>query len=204
MKIFIYTIVIAGYVGLAILSAWLFGIRSQKPVKDVIDGLLKLIAVYTFLMGVSVNAGLFGSYESLARDLTSSDPLVFLAGNFYLLSIFYLAAGAALSGVGIVYIVKIPFLIVLFIILIAYTFFHLLVIVPITYFGYLITSIPIDAVLNSTQDIYVKTNDVTINIKHLIKDNEVILRNFALGFPAFAISVIFKLVPLLRKRADEV
>ena len=102
------------------------------------------------------------------------------------------------------YIVKMPFLIFLSIILIAYTFIHLLVIVPITYFGYLITSIPIDAVLNSTQDVIVKANnDVIINIKDLIKDNEVTIRNFAVGLPAFAISVIFKLVPLLRKRADE-
>lgn len=205
MKIFIYIMVIVSYVGLASLSAWLFIIRPQKPVKERIDGLLKLIAVYTFLMGLCVKAGLFGSYEWLARDLTASDPVVFLAGNFYLFSIFGHTAGMALSpSASIGYIIKMPFLIFLSIILIAYTFIHLLVIVPITYFGYFITSIPIDAIPNSTQDVIVKANDVTINIKDLIKDNEVTIRNFAVGLPAFVISVMFKLVPLLRKRTDEV
>jgi hypothetical protein len=92
---------------------------------------------------------------------------------------------------------ELPVLLAMSLLLIVYTIIHCLVVVPIAYFGYLVTSIPINAILNSSVDVQFLKGERTISVTALLQQNEVAIRNFAAGLPAFAISAVLKIAPLI-------
>ena len=81
-----------------------------------------------------------------------------------------------------------------------YMIIHFLAIVPLAYFAYLITSVPIDAILNASTDIEITIGVETVRIKELVMQNEVAMRNFAVGIPAFVVSLVLKIWPLMHSK----
>ena len=83
--------------------------------------------------------------------------------------------------------------------LFAYAIIHFLAIAPIAYFAYLVTSVPVDAILNSGSDIEIGSGVETVCIKALVVQSETAIRNWAVALPAFAVSLFLKIWPLLKR-----
>ena len=98
--------------------------------------------------------------------------------------------------------VRLPVLLVGLVILFMYAVAHFLIVVPVAYFGYLITSVPIEAIIHSGGDMKVAMGDDAGLIRELVIDKEVAFRNFAVALPAFMISFVLKISPLLRRRRE--
>jgi hypothetical protein len=202
MRTLAYVLTILVYVGLTALVLWLFAIRPRQPLKDRIANLLQLVAAYTFMLGLMSSSGVFKAFDWLQRDLTSQDPLRFLASNSEAFSIVYAAAAVAFDPTTSAsmprFFLGLPVLLAGVVILLAYTIVHFLVIVPIAYFGYLVTSVPIDAILKSGSDIEIKSGGGVIRIRELVQQNEPAIRNFAVAVPALLTSFVLKFGSLLR------
>ena len=83
--------------------------------------------------------------------------------------------------------------------LFAYAIIHFLAIAPIAYFAYLVTSVPVDAILNSGSDIEIGSGVEAVCIKALVVQNETAIRHWAVALPAFAVSLFLKIWPLLKR-----
>ena len=95
--------------------------------------------------------------------------------------------------------IALPVLVVLMLVLFVYAIIHFLAVVPLAYFAYLITSVPVDAILNAPSDVEIAIGTETVGIKALVLKNEAAMRNFAVGIPAFMVSLLLKIWPLLRR-----
>lgn len=199
MQTLVSTLVILSYIVLFALVLWFITIRPHLPMRNKISGLFQLLAIYTFTMGMLSALGVFSIFSNLERNLTSSDPLLFLIGNLDIFVVIFSAMSVALDP-NTITLVALPVLLVLFILLFVYAIVHFLVIVPLAYFSYLITSVPIDAILNASTNIEITLGTETVRIKELVMQNEIAMRNFAVGIPAFVVSLILKIWPLIYRK----
>lgn len=200
----ILTVVV--YMGLVAFVLWLIAIRPRLPMREKIAGLLQLVAVYTLLFGLLASSGVFKEFDGLQRELTSADPLVFLRGNVAIFIFLFGGMSVALdpnsTSSDLRQLLGFPMLITQAIGLLAYAIIHFLAIVPMAYFAYLVTSVPVDAILNSASDIEIGVGGQAIRVKDLVAQNETAIRNFAVTLPAFAVSLFLKIWPLLRRGAS--
>ena len=198
MRMLASILILIAYLGLFAFVLWFIAIRPRLPLKDKIGGLFQLLAAYTFIMGLLSASGVFAVFSGLQQNLTSSDPLLFLAGNFYMFTGLFSAMEIALDP-NTMTLIALPFLLVQMLLLMMYAIIHFFVIVPLAYFAYLITSIPVDAILNASIDVKIAVGEEKVRIKALVEQNEAAIRHFAVGVPAFAISLLLKIWPLLRR-----
>ncbi|MBZ5535762.1 MAG: hypothetical protein LAO31_07395 [Acidobacteriia bacterium] len=203
MRALVSILTVVLYMGLVAFVLWLIAIRPRLPVRDKIAGLLKLVAVYTLLFGLLSSSGVFKEFDGLQRELTSPDPLIFLRGNLSMFIILFGSMSVALDpnskSSELRQLLGTPVLIAESLGLFAYAIIHFLAIAPIAYFAYLVTSVPIDAILNSGSDIEIRHGVEAIRIKALVVQNETAIRNFAVALPAFAVSLLLNIWPLLRR-----
>jgi hypothetical protein len=99
--------------------------------------------------------------------------------------------------------IALPVLLVLGLLLFVYAVVHFFVIVPLAYFAYLITSVPVDAILNARSDVEIAIGTESVRIKALVLKNEAAIRNFAVGIPAFVVSLLLKIWPLVRRERPD-
>lgn len=192
-------VVVVGYIGLLALVLWIVAIRPAMPLREKISGLFQLAAIYTFVMGLLSTSGVFDALSSMQQDLTSTNPVEFLAGNFHMFVVLFSAMEVALDP-NTATLLAVPALLVLSVLLVVYAVFHFVVIVPLAYFCYLVTSVPVDAILNASTDVEITIGLEKMRIKELVVQNEAVIRNFAVGVPAFAASLILKIWPLLSRK----
>jgi hypothetical protein len=204
VKTLAYIVIVFVFAGLVLLVLWILAIRPRQDVKVKVAGLLQLVAAYTLILGLLSGAGVFEAFDELQRELTSPDPLVFLAANFHAFSIIFGAMAVALdpntASSTPRFFLGLPVLLFQALLLLAYAFVHFIAIVPIAYFGYLVTSVPIDAIMNSGSDIGFTRGADMIRIKQLVSQNETAIRNFAVALPAFVTSFVLKIGPLFLRR----
>jgi hypothetical protein len=62
------------YLGMISFVLWLFAIRGRLPTKDKVSRLLRCVAVYTLMLGLLSNAGVFKAFDGLRGELTSPVP----------------------------------------------------------------------------------------------------------------------------------
>lgn len=186
------------------LSIWFFLVRSRGKISDRLAVFLQIVAGYTMLLGLFSTAGVLDSLVGLERDLTSSNPLKFLRGNLVAFAALFSAVAVGLdpsTGASAArFLTTVPVLLGLLVLLAVYAVFHFLVVVPIAYLGYVITGIPIDAILRAqpSADVTVTFGVSELRIKTLVEQNELPLRNFAVALPAFVLSLVLKMGPFLR------
>jgi len=203
VRTLVSTLVVLGFGGLAASVLWWLAIRPRLPLRDRIAGLLQLVAVYTLLLGLLSSSGVFKVLDTLQRELTSPDPLRFLSANFFMFAGIFSALAVALRpdtlATGLRFLLGIPVLVGLTLVVCFYALVHFLAIVPIAYFAYVVTSVPVDAILNATADAEITIGGDAVRIKALVAQNEAAIRNFAVALPAFAVSLVLKIWPLLRR-----
>jgi len=201
MRLIFSVVVVLVYVALVGFILWFMGTRKWSPIRDRVSGLLQLLAVYTFVLALLSASGVFDALGSLRSDLVSSDPLLFLRANFWMLAGLFSAMSVALDpGTSSAFTwLTLPVLVVLLLLLFVYAVVHILVVVPIAYFAYLITSIPVDAILNAPSDVLIEIGTESVRIKALVMKNEATIRNVAVGIPALLFSLFLKVWPLVRR-----
>jgi hypothetical protein len=198
-------LVVLGYIGLLAFVLWSLAIRPRLPLKDKISGLLQLLAVYTLILGLLSTSGVFTVFGTLQRELSSPDPLLFLRANLFMFAGIFGAMAVALdpSTQSVHVWIALPVLLVLGLLLFVYAVVHFFVIVPLAYFAYLITSVPVDAILNARSDVEIAIGTESVRIKALVLKNEAAIRNFAVGIPAFVVSLLLKIWPLVRRERPD-
>lgn len=201
MRALVSILVVLGYIGLFAFVLWFLAIRPHLPLKDKIPGLLQLLAAYTVIQGLLSASGVFTAFPSLHRELTSPDPLVFLRANLNMFVVIFSALSVALdlSTLSVHTWIALPVLLVLVLILLPYAVIHFFAIVPLVYFAYLITSAPVDAILNAPSDVEIAIGAESAHIKALVLSNEVAIRNFAVSIPSFVVALLLKIWPLVRR-----
>ena len=128
--------------------------------------------------------------------------MLFLIGNLDIFVVLFSAMSVALNP-NTISLIALPVLLVLTLFLIMYALIHFLVIVPLAYFAYLITSVRVEAILNASSDVKIEIGPDTVRIKALILKKEVHIRNFAVGIPTYVVSLMLKIWPLvIRERQD--
>jgi hypothetical protein len=198
-------LVVLGYIGLLAFVLWFLAIRPRLPLKDKISVLLQLLAGYTFILGLLSASGVFTFFGSLQLELTSPDALLFLRANLLMFAGIFGAMTVALdpSTLSVHPWIAPPVLLVLTLLLFGYALIHFFVIVPLAYFAYLITSVPVDAILNAPSDVEIAIGTESVRIKALVLKNEAAIRNFAVGIPAFTVSFLLKIWPLVRRERSD-
>jgi hypothetical protein len=205
VRTLISTLVVLGFGGLAGFVLWWLAIRPRLPLRDRIAGLLQLVAVYTLLQGLLSSSGVFKVFGILQQGLTSPDPLIFLRANFWMFAGVFFALGLSLHpdtvATPLRMLLGVPVLVGLSLIVMAYALVHFLAIVPIAYFAYVVTSVPVDAILNATSDVEITIGGAAVRIQGLVAQNEAAIRNFVVALPAFTVSLVLKMWPMVRRGA---
>jgi hypothetical protein len=143
------------FCAILVFDVWFFLIRPTQPLRERAGTLLQVLGVYSFAFGVLAKTGVL---EGLAmeEDMTSPNLFEFLRGNFYAmgmlthtLAIMLEPGRTSFSALAPLE----PFAVLVFSLLgLVYTFFHLLVVMPLSYVAYVVADLPVQAVINSAVD----------------------------------------------------
>lgn len=193
----IFILLIAGEITLLVLygkDSWL----------DQVGLLLQIIGLYGVILGFIQKSDMLKDFDGI-DDLTSPDPIRFLANNFVFLgivsSIWAVGLGInrnrtssfSLGCLGqIIAGLSLP-------ILFGYFLFHLLVICPFAYFGYLLASAFTESITSSADDIEMAVSsdgkaEEKISIRKIISSNLSATKSFLIGIPAIFLSFVTKII----------
>jgi hypothetical protein len=169
---------------------------------------LGLLGVYTFAFGFLAQTDLLKRFPSLGDDLTSPNPLKFLAGGFQVLSLLQISfpVGAASErtpeslerrGAALLWLIQFPVLLLGFFAVAAYTVVYLLLMAPIAWLAYSIVSIPLDSISGSARDTAMVLVDrqtgeeqQVVSIKEVVNEHMITLRNLLVAIPSLVSSLI--------------
>lgn len=189
------------FLALLLVDIWLFFIRSRQPFREKLSFLFQVVATYTFAFGLLAQTRLLESFGALAQDMTSPDLFEFLRGNFAFLGLIFSALATALEPIkeayGPLYILEMFVLLIVGLLSFVYSVFHILVIVPFTYLGYLLADVPVNAIVTSASDMEFAMGNQAISIKSVVAENIVSLRNFTIAIPAMSLALMSKMVDLV-------
>lgn len=175
---------------------------------DKISIALGIVGIYGLAIGFFSKTPAMHGFRESARDLTSTNVVDYLVGNFIFLSFLFNIASIGLSSRsepdypkglrfagGVLWILVTP-------VLIAYTLVHLLVVVPVTYVPNFVASAMVASVAYAGRDIEVASNlegEVVgrVSVKSIIKDDQLAAKGFLMGLPSIIISFIGQLLPRL-------
>ena len=194
-------LVVLVYLGLLALNIWIFLVRAHGNWPEKAGILLQVLTLYTFAFGFLSKTDLLKDFGNITEEMTSPNLYEFLRGNFAFLTILFSSIKVALTpektGYSWFYLLEMPLVMVCGLAVFVYAVFHLVVIVPIAYLAYVIVSVPIRSIQASADDVAIsigdKTVTKTVSIKDIISSNVVPLRNFLIGIPAIALSMILRI-----------
>ncbi len=207
MKLAPKAVLFVAYLALVFGLCWLLRSRLRLPLARVATSLLQMVAIYTLLLGFFLQAGVLDALPTLRDELTSTDPAAFLAGNLTAFAVLSSALAIALdpstSSSIPRFLLSTPVLLALVVVFFVYALVHFLVVVPVSYFGFLITSVPIDAILYSGAERVISINGgESLRIREIVDANEASLRRFAVALPAFVMFMIVKALSAVKGRAQ--
>jgi hypothetical protein len=194
MKILVPTV----FVGLLGLNAWLFLIRPKKPWTERISFVFQLVGIYTLALGVLAQTDIFKGIGGIGSEMTSPNLLEFAAGNLAFLGIILVIFSYALSSKP-GFLESVMLLLFYTPTLLAYAVFHLMIIMPLAYIPYVIASVPIDAILQSTTDFTLSRGGSSFQMKAFVAENAVSLKSFLVAVPALVLAVSSKMLTLYKR-----
>lgn len=177
---------------------WMPGTWNQR-----LNAVLAIVGTYGLAIGFFSKSEALAEFRDTLKDLTSPNVLEYLMGNFRFLSYPLLIAAVALSKhktegcpimlslLGtILFLALSPFLFV-------YVFFHLLVIVPLTYIPTVLASSIVTVIVYSAEDITVSTSTKRVSIKNIVESDQVAAKGFLIGIPGVVLSLLSIITALL-------
>lgn len=179
-------------------------IRPSADWDTKIAFVLGLLGVYTFAFGI-LSATDILKRLSLGPELTSPNPVLFLAGNFASMSLLFLVLSVAVTprrtaesldrrGGMLLEVVRTPLLIAGCLVGALFSIVYLVLIAPLAWLAYVFVSVPLDAVVTSGSDMELAMTTSgeksAVRIKELVEDNLVTLRNLLVAVPSLVSSLI--------------
>jgi hypothetical protein len=202
-KIAVYSIISIFVFGLLITEMiWLFHFASGT-FSDKVSLVIAITGVYGLGIGFFSSAPSLQAIRGYAKDMTSVNIVEFVSGNLIFMGFLLHFASLGLKSRseegapiglrffgGMLWLASFPF--ILF-----YVFFHLLVVVPITYIPNLVASALVTSMAYSAGDVEVQvTQDNkpagTARFKAAIKENQLAARGFFMGVPSIVLSFLGK------------
>jgi hypothetical protein len=181
-----------------VLVYWAGGTWDER-----LSAALALVGYYGIGLGLISKSAVLRDHAKVVEEMTSPNPVMFLAGNFTLLFFpFGIAslglnprrsgdASPALGCLGqlIIGLMVIP--------LLFYALFHIFVIVPLAYMAYLLASALISAISDASGDTVLTISSTretevepkSISLKELVTADPPSAKNFLVGVPAAALSL---------------
>lgn len=171
-----------------------------------ISFILQIIGVYGIGIGFVQKSDLLKSFKGI-DDMTSSNPVRFIRGNFVFLGIFSSLAAVSLGlnrsqkkpmALGcfgqFLVICMFPFLFLYFVV-------HLILICPFAYIGYLFSSALVEAITGSLDDIEWGSTSAgekskKMSVREIIASNPTAAKSFLIGIPAVLLAFITKGIEL--------
>jgi hypothetical protein len=185
-------LVVLGFVAVLALDVWLFLIRPKKPWTERVSFVLQLVGIYTLGLGILAQTDLFKGIGGIGEEMTSGNLFQFVAGNLAFIGIIILIWRLALLQSAIVLFYVPP--------LFVYAVFHLLIVMPLAYIPYVMASIPVDAVVHSTEDFTLsRVGGGALHAKVFVAENAVSLKSFLVALPALVLTVLSKMLALYKR-----
>lgn len=200
----LYVLIISIILLLLIGEVFLLMKYGQDTTLNKIGFLLQIIGFYGIGLGFVQRSDVLRDFSGI-DEMTSPDPVRFIAGNFIFLSILsslvsvgFSSNRSGNSSLSLGCLGQILSLLFLPILLI-YFLFHLLVICPLAYIGYLLTSAVVESISGAADDVeYTSTIqgkvEDKISIRKIISSNPSATKSFLIGVPATFLAFIAKII----------
>ena len=182
----------------------MFLIRPSAAWDTRIAFVLGLIGVYTFAFGLLSATDVLERLR-IGPDLTSPNPVIFLAGNFTAMSLLYGTLSIAVTadrtsesldrrGGMLLEILRTPLLIGGCLLAVAFSIVYLVLIAPLAWLAYAAVSVPLDSIVTSGRDMEMTMTSAgeesTVRIKELFEEHLVTFRNLLVAVPSLLSSLI--------------
>ncbi|HXF83900.1 MAG TPA: hypothetical protein VNK49_00785 [Anaerolineales bacterium] len=195
------TIILVLVAEATVLIYWARGTWSAR-----IGTILQILAFYGIGLGFVTRSEILRDFGTVAEDMTSPDLFKFISGNLIFLSLLFGISSVGLNPRrsksaslplgclgGLLLLFSAP-------LLFAYSIFHLLIIVPIAYLGYLVTSAVVDSIQHSSEDLKwsIKSANSTkqVTAKEIIAIDPIAVKSFLLGIPSAVLALVTRVVGL--------
>jgi hypothetical protein len=196
----------AAWLALAAFDIWLILLRPDATVQARISFALGLVGVYTFGLGLLSSTGLLRQL-GLGTDLTSPNPVLFLAGVFTVLALLQMALAVGLRsertpesldrrGGALLSVLQTPIMLLGALVVFPFVLVYLLLVAPLAWIAFAVVSAPLDSILGSAHDMSITVSDprageaATITIKEFVRENLVTLRSLLVAVPALVSSLV--------------
>lgn len=167
---------------------------------------LQIIGFYNIGLGFVSGSTVLHGFAEIDTRMTSPNLLEYLVGNFLFLSILFSIWAVGLKPEqsreasitrgcigGIVMLIGVPLLLV-------YALFHVFVIMPMAYVGFVLSSSVVENIIYSGTDFEMKfttpDGENTRNIKDIANTDPVKAKSFLVGVPALAFSLVVSVISL--------
>ncbi len=194
----------AGWSALAAFDVWLFLIRPDAGWDTKFGFVLGLVGVYTFAFGLLSATGLLDRIP-IGADLTSPNPMRFIAGTATVLALLQMAGALALTsrrtpesldrrGGLLISLAELPAVLLGFLLVVAFTIVYVVLVAPLAWLGYVAVSVPLDSILGAGEDMGLSMlhegEESTVMVKKFVQENVVTLRNLLIAVPSLVSSLI--------------
>jgi hypothetical protein len=194
----------AGWSALAAFDVWLFLVRPDTGWDAKVGFVLGLVGVYTFAFGLLSATSLLDRIP-IGADLTSPNPVRFIAGTATILALLQMAGALALTskrtpesldrrGGLLIGLVELPVVLLGFFVVVAFTIVYLVLVAPLAWLGYIAVSVPLDSILGAGGDMGFSMvhegEESTVMVKKFVQENLVTLRNLLIAVPSLVSSLI--------------
>ncbi len=195
-------LIIAFCAEIFILKKYGYGSTSNKT-----GLILSIIGFYSIAIGFIKRSTIGKTFSGLLEDMTSPNAALFIAGNLTFMGLFLnlISIGFdknrnANSSLWLGCFGSFLLLLILPLIII-YVIFHLVIILPLAYISYVISSALIETICGASGDIEMTqsakgTKDEKLGLKNIINSDREASKSFLIGIPATVISFIVKIISI--------
>ncbi len=177
-------------------DVWLVRWRGGRAL-DQIAFALRILGLYGIVVGFLKSSSALARFGEVLEEMTSPNFFEFAAGNGRALAMLFggvsigfgrpMTPGprARLAVLGQVLLVPASLF------LVAYSAFHLLVIMPLAYVGYLAAGAIVQAIASSSTDIGLSTSGPppqTVSLRKVVAEDAVAFRSYMVGVPSLLVS----------------
>jgi len=186
-------------------DVWLLR-RTGGSALDQVSFALRILGLYAIVLGLLKTSSALAAFGGVLDEMTSPRLFSFVAGNFLALGILFEGIsiglrgprapgpGARLAAFGTFLLVPAALL------LLAFTAFHLLVIMPLAYVGFLLAGSIVQAIASAPGDVRLSVegpSPQTISLRAALTQDPVAARSYLVGIPSLVLSFAVELVKRL-------
>ena len=155
-----------------------------------------IVGIYGLAIGLLSENIALGSFKGALKDFTSPDVLTYLAGNTAILGLLFglyshLLSAYRVKGYRVALFYLGMFLYTVWVpIFIAYTVFHIFIVMVLSYIPVVLASAMVAPIFNSSSDVENSAGQKKGSVSSIVKKDPVATKGFLIGLPAIFISLL--------------